>query len=252
MPSICRRFMRPTGSCNDSSAMLPPRGWRPLRECSRPRNSSSYTPAGRCGVLPAALYESACMRTRFDLFVVSFLVLFLELAAIRWFPANVLFLTFFTNTVLLACFLGMSVGCLAADRPRNYLTGTPFLLALALGAAHLVEWARTNLGNVEIGSLRVAAARLLRRGVSGDGSVEVRRPDRDRRRRAVRADRPRDAWTRTGPRACPRARAEPARGLHHQHRRQPRRRPAVHCVLVLAGRAGLVVRRQPSASSSTS
>jgi SAM-dependent methyltransferase len=93
------------------------------------------------------------VRARFDLFVVSFLVLFLELAAIRWFPANVLFLTFFTNTVLLACFLGMSIGCLAADRRRNYLTGTPFLLALALGAAHLVEWARTHLGSVEIGSL---------------------------------------------------------------------------------------------------
>jgi SAM-dependent methyltransferase len=93
------------------------------------------------------------MRARLDLFAVSFLVLFLELAAIRWFPANVLFLTFFTNTVLLACFLGMSVGCLAADRPRNYLTSTPFFLAIALGAARLIEWARTNLTNVGVGSL---------------------------------------------------------------------------------------------------
>src|SRR5439155_230873 len=42
------------------------------------------------------------MRDRFDLFIVSVLVLFLEVAAIRWFPAHVLFLTFFTNTVLLA------------------------------------------------------------------------------------------------------------------------------------------------------
>src|SRR5262249_60571426 len=72
------------------------------------------------------------MRARFDLFAISFLVLFLELACIRWFPANVLFLTFFTNTVLLACFLGMSVGCLAADSRRNYLTWTAPLLVLAL------------------------------------------------------------------------------------------------------------------------
>src|SRR5262249_11035322 len=92
------------------------------------------------------------MRARFDLFAISFLVLFLELAAIRWFPANVLFLTLFTNTVLLACFLGMSIGCLAADRPRNYLNATPFLLVIALGAAHLVDSARTHLGSVEIGS----------------------------------------------------------------------------------------------------
>ena len=45
-------------------------------------------------------------------------MLFLELACIRWFPSHVLFLTFFTNTVLLACFVGMSVGCLVARRPR--------------------------------------------------------------------------------------------------------------------------------------
>jgi hypothetical protein len=37
------------------------------------------------------------MRDRIDLFIASVLVLFLELACIRWFPAHVLFLTFFTN-----------------------------------------------------------------------------------------------------------------------------------------------------------
>ena len=47
---------------------------------------------------------------------------FLELACIRWFGSAVLFLTFFTNLVLFACFLGMSVGLLAASRrarPRD-------------------------------------------------------------------------------------------------------------------------------------
>jgi spermidine synthase len=82
------------------------------------------------------------MRGRLNLFIVSALVLFLELACIRWFPAHVVFLTFFTNTVLLACFLGMSVGCLAAARKPNYLLWTPVLLALALGAAHWVEYER--------------------------------------------------------------------------------------------------------------
>jgi hypothetical protein len=73
------------------------------------------------------------------LFLVSVLILFLELACIRWFPAHVLFLTFFTNTVLLACFLGMSVGCLAARSKRDFLPWTPALLALALVAAFGVE-----------------------------------------------------------------------------------------------------------------
>lgn len=88
------------------------------------------------------------MRDRLDLFIVSVLVLFLELACIRWFPAHVLFLTFFTNTVLLACFLGMSVGCLAAQRKRNYLVWTPVLLALALAAAQWVEWERQRTGSI--------------------------------------------------------------------------------------------------------
>ena len=73
------------------------------------------------------------------MFLISLLILFLELAGIRWFPAHVLYLTFFTNVVLLASFLGMSVGCLAAGNPRNYLTWTPLLLAVALASAHAVE-----------------------------------------------------------------------------------------------------------------
>ena len=52
---------------------------------------------------------------------------------------------FFTNVVLLACFLGMSIGCLAARRPQRYLTWTPALLALAVLAAHTVDRLRNTL-----------------------------------------------------------------------------------------------------------
>src|SRR5436305_9623661 len=87
-----------------------------------------------------------------DLFLISVLILFLELACIRWFPAHVLFLTFFTNTVLLACFVGMSVGCLAARSRRNYLTWTPLLLVVALLAGLGVEWLRVWLqSRVDVG-----------------------------------------------------------------------------------------------------
>jgi hypothetical protein len=78
-------------------------------------------------------------RAGFELFLISVLILFLELAAIRWFPSHALHLTFFTNVVLLACFLGMSVGCLAANRKRDYLTWTPLLLVIAMLAAQIVE-----------------------------------------------------------------------------------------------------------------
>src|SRR5687768_10005262 len=85
---------------------------------------------------------TAVRGTRRDLFAISLLTLFLELACIRWFPSHVLFLTFFTNTVLLACMLGISVGCLAAGRKENFLAWTPFVLIVGLASAHLVEWQR--------------------------------------------------------------------------------------------------------------
>jgi len=84
-------------------------------------------------------------RAGLDLFLVSLLILFLELACIRWFPAHVLFLTFFTNTVLLACFVGMSVGCLAASRKTNFIFWTPLLLAIGMTAGHLVEHLRRSV-----------------------------------------------------------------------------------------------------------
>ncbi len=80
-----------------------------------------------------------------DLFLVSWLVLFLELACIRWFPSHVMFLTFFTNIVLLACFVGMSVGCLAAGNRTRYLRGTPLWLAAAVALGLLAERFRQTL-----------------------------------------------------------------------------------------------------------
>ena len=90
---------------------------------------------------------------RFDLFLISFLTLFLELTCIRWFPSHVLFLTFFTNTVLLASILGISVGCLAANRKSNLLIWTPLILMIGLGSAHLVEWQRqTSASIIDVGN----------------------------------------------------------------------------------------------------
>jgi spermidine synthase len=84
-------------------------------------------------------------RAGLDLFATSGLVLFLELACIRWFPAHVLYLTFFTNAVLMAAFVGMSIGCLLADRPARLLKHTPFFLVLALGAGLLIVRLRSEV-----------------------------------------------------------------------------------------------------------
>ena len=109
----------------------------------------------------------------FELVLVSLIILFLELACIRWFPAHVLYLTFFTNVVLLASFLGMSVGCLAAGRARNYLIWTPVLLVISLAAAQAIEMSSNSFMSELKERLRFTAPRLTSRSrmrLAGYGS----------------------------------------------------------------------------------
>src|SRR5437773_8096972 len=92
-------------------------------------------------------------RPYLDLFLISFAILFLELACIRWFGSTVVFLTFFTNIVLLATFLGMSVGCLAAGRRHNLinLVVPLLLLSMALACAVLFVYLRFGRIIVDVG-----------------------------------------------------------------------------------------------------
>jgi hypothetical protein len=65
------------------------------------------------------------------LVLASFLMLFVELALIRWVAANNVFVTNTTNFVLLASFLGIGIGFLNARTGRDFVRWTPVaLLAL--------------------------------------------------------------------------------------------------------------------------
>jgi len=70
------------------------------------------------------------------LFLISFLVLFLELALIRWLPAYILYLGYFTNFILLGALLGIGTGALLANRRPGLIQWLPpllfFLITLAL------------------------------------------------------------------------------------------------------------------------
>ena len=73
------------------------------------------------------------------LFLVSFLTLFLEVALIRWMPAYIRLLSYFSNFILLASFLGIGVGCLLAGRRRNFFALFPALqLAVVVAVNRLV------------------------------------------------------------------------------------------------------------------
>src|SRR5215218_9909696 len=100
-------------------------------------------------------------RPYLDLLLISFLILFFELTCIRFFGSMVVFLTFFTNIVLMACFLGMSVGCMTATRKSNLanmvlpLTFVSVLLALGVFVAYQ-KW-----GNVMIDVGNQASPQLI-------------------------------------------------------------------------------------------
>jgi MFS family permease len=73
--------------------------------------------------------EAARPGDRGRLVMASFLMLFVELALIRGTVANILYLSFFTNLVLLASFLGIGLGFLRAERVADRFGRAPAVLA---------------------------------------------------------------------------------------------------------------------------
>ncbi len=74
---------------------------------------------------------------RLRLALLSFLILFLELALIRWTGSNIVYLSYFSNFVLLGSFLGIGLGFLRSNDKPDLLPFAPLLLA-ALVAVVLV------------------------------------------------------------------------------------------------------------------
>src|SRR6476659_10094479 len=70
-------------------------------------------------------------------FLASFLVLFLEVALIRWMPAYIRLLAYFSNFILLASFLGIGVGCLLASSRARLFRWFPLIqVAVILAVYH--------------------------------------------------------------------------------------------------------------------
>src|SRR5436305_14843292 len=75
--------------------------------------------------------------SRWRLVLLSFLMLFTELAMIRWTAANNVYLAYVTNFVLLASFLGIGVGILLGRSGPDVSRCASVALSLRL-ACHLV------------------------------------------------------------------------------------------------------------------
>jgi len=87
------------------------------------------------------------VRTR--IFLVSFTLLFFELLCIRWIPAYVRYLSYFTNFILLASFLGMGLGILAARRPKFRFPPFPMLI-LALTVVVALNRFELNISSTDV------------------------------------------------------------------------------------------------------
>jgi hypothetical protein len=72
------------------------------------------------------------------LFLISFVILFLEVALIRWMPAYVRLLSYFSNFILLAAFLGIGVGCLLT-RVRSLFPWFATIQTLVIAAVYFLR-----------------------------------------------------------------------------------------------------------------
>ncbi|MCH2412751.1 MAG: hypothetical protein MK189_07230, partial [Acidimicrobiales bacterium] len=84
--------------------------------------------------------------TRTRLALSAFVLLFVELALIRWLGANIIYLAYFSNFVLVGSFLGIGLGFLWASRSERSLF--PWA-AVALSA--FVAMVRLFDINIEVG-----------------------------------------------------------------------------------------------------
>lgn len=73
--------------------------------------------------------DAGILPERARLVLLSFLMLFVELALIRWLGSNIVYLSYFSNFVLLGAFLGIGLGFLRARAPRDLSGLAPVLLA---------------------------------------------------------------------------------------------------------------------------
>ena len=118
----------------------------PARTEPRPP-AAREPPRAHSDALPV---RPGALRASFELFLISFFILFFELACIRWLGSTVIFLTFFTNIVLMACFLGVSVGCLAASRSWSWINALVPLALLTAGSACGFLWAYNAFSQVMV------------------------------------------------------------------------------------------------------
>jgi len=106
---------------------------------------------------PEGADRTADRRTIVRLTTGSTLMLFIELALIRWLGSNIVHLSYFSNFVLLGSFLGVGLGFLIARKNWSILPKTPLILVILVIGVYLfpVTVDRSGSGIIYFTSLNV-------------------------------------------------------------------------------------------------
>jgi len=90
--------------------------------------------------LSRTTWPSFLARNEVRLFLTSFAILYVELLLIRWIPANVKYVGFFSNFLLIASFLGIGLGILLGRRGANPRVSVfAFLFVFIVGLIYRVQ-----------------------------------------------------------------------------------------------------------------
>ena len=75
---------------------------------------------------PISLHPTASLRRAgLEIAAVSFVVLFQELALIRWLPVQVRVIAYFPNLILISSFLGLGIGALRGRKKSMTMASGP-------------------------------------------------------------------------------------------------------------------------------
>lgn len=86
---------------------------------------TSQTPAGGAGVVRGDA------RLALRIALLSAFLLYLEVMLVRWLGTELRIFAYFKNLTLIACFLGMGIGCLRADRAGRFAMTFVYLIGVA-------------------------------------------------------------------------------------------------------------------------
>lgn len=96
----------------------------------------------------AKLSDGSILRHDVELFIVSILILYLELVPIRWIGTEIRIFAYLGNLILVICFFGVGLGCYLSQRPVSpWRMGLNIFLLAAL-VANPLYWERLDLKRI--------------------------------------------------------------------------------------------------------